>query len=69
MFLLRMASSGCNAYLQEEEDKEEERNKCLLGVGSGLVDRTFCRVGNNWWNGFKMIAFLYFSGFLISSEY
>lgn len=63
MFLLPMASSGCNAYLQEE------RNKCLVGVGSGLVDRTFCSVGNNWWNGFKIIAFLYFSGFLISSEY
>lgn len=55
MSVLPVASSGCNAYLHEEENKEEERNKCLLGVTSGLGDGTFCRVGDTWWNGFKMI--------------
>lgn len=48
MSLLPVAGSGCNAYLQKEEKKEEERNKCLLGVRSVLVDGTFFRVGDTW---------------------
>lgn len=50
-----MAGSGCKAYLQKEEKKEGERNKCLLSVGSVLVDGTLFRVGDILRNGFKMI--------------
>lgn len=46
MFLLPVASSGCKAYLQKEEEKDEERNKCFLGVGPVLVDETFFSVGD-----------------------